>query len=599
LPLVISNAAFGGAAWVCHALNLVLHTACTILLYVIARRSIGRTDVAAAAALLFAVHPAPSEAVLWVSDFAGLVVATCTLAALALYQRPAHALLMLPAMALLTLAATLAKESGLLIPIVFVLYDASLRTREQRRMLMPPRCAAAAGALLAAGSYLALRRHALGGILPGAEQLELSTWPLLLNAFALLPKYLLTYAWPFDLNMYHDFEAVTSVRDPDFLAGAAIAAVFTGTALACARRLPIVTFGICFAAQAVVLYLFVRWPQLNAFAERYLYLPSAGLLLAAAAVAPLCSTHLVRRLAGALLATVVAVFVWTDVARTREWKNELSLYTKTLSQSPRAELVRNNLALRYLAVGTPSLGIPVQEKLLEIDPEFRSGWHNLGLLYLAAGRDDDARQAFERSVAQEPYNAASWLNLGYVLDASGSRRDAIEAYFRATLADPAEAKAHYNLAVIALELGQPGNAARALERAQRTDPADQEISALMRRAAAARYRRPDGDSRTIIIDALARGRQAAERRAWPDALAALQTASWFDENAHRPYHFLANTYSMMGRIDEALVSERAALQRAPRNDLYRRNVESLQNVRRMPDTSDGLTHEPPSATKTR
>jgi tetratricopeptide (TPR) repeat protein len=239
----------------------------------------------------------------------------------------------------------------------------------------------------------------------------------------------------------------------------------------------------------------------------------------------------------------------------------------------------------------------VLEELLEIDPDFRSGWHNLGLLYLSAGRASDARRAFERSVEIEPRNAASWLNLGYVLDAAGARGDAIEAYFRATQADPAEPKARYNLAVIALELGQPANAKLALERVRRLDPDDEAAAGLMRRAAVAARRAPDDRSRRLLAEKLARGRAAAQRRDWPTALAALHTAAWLDETAHRPHHFLANTYYLMGRIDEALAEERAALVRAPSSSLYRRNVDSLEQSRRMRGDGDGLTHALPSATK--
>jgi hypothetical protein len=216
-------------------------------------------------------------------------------------------------------------------------------------------------------------------MLPGVAQLELTPAALAINAVALLPSYVATYFWPIDLNMYHDFDAVGSVREPAFVAGVGISLLWLGLTLACSRRHRGAAFGLAFAAVAVAPYLLARWPQLNVYAERYTYLPSVGLLLATAdAVAPRLRGS---RASAAVVVALLICFVVLDRQRTTEWHDEVSIYEKTLTQSPRAELIRNNLALRYLSLGTPERGIPLQQRLLEIDPDFRSGWHNLGLLY--------------------------------------------------------------------------------------------------------------------------------------------------------------------------------------------------------------------------
>jgi Flp pilus assembly protein TadD len=69
-----------------------------------------------------------------------------------------------------------------------------------------------------------------------------------------------------------------------------------------------------------------------------------------------------------------------------------------------------------------------------------------------------------------------------------------------------------------------------------------------------------------------------------DALAALQAAAWFDETSPLPHHYLANVYYLIGRLEDATRQQREALQRAPDNQLYRRNLTALETAVRPPNT---------------
>lgn len=588
LPLIVANEWFAGDARPCHAISLAMHFLISMLAFALIAKATQHRWAALFCASIFAVHPGGSEAVLWVSDFAGLGVALATLGVLLVHAGRRFGIAAMPICAALALFGMFCKESGVLILPTMVAWDLLIDRESAERRGDPPRTlrartAAYLGVGTATVAYLILRGQALGGMLPGASRLELGGLELLLNAVALLPSYVATFALPIDLNMYHDFEIVRSWREPRFAYGCAITGAWALALITSYRRNRAAAFGLIFAAIAVAPYLLVRWPQLNAYAERYTYLPSVGLLLAGATL--FADPHrliLARRAAAAAAVVTILWFITIDRSRTVEWRDEISIYEKTLTQSPRAELIRNNLALRYLSEGKPKPGIALLERLLEIDPDFRSGWHNLGLLYLADDQRDRAREAFERAVESEPMNATSWLNLGYVRDASGMRIQAIDAYFRALDADPTETKAMYNLAVIALEMGQPRNAIEALEALNATQAAapqgerDDAVTALLARARAQVRRDPTPAMTQALARQLARGRHAVEAGHWRRGEAALRTASWIDERAHLPHHFLANGYYLRGRHEQALHSERAALARAPQNPLYKKNVAALE-----------------------
>jgi len=595
LPLALSYSAFGEATWPSHVLNLLLHLANCFMVFAFIRRVLSveptyrsssengvdnpSTEViAAAATAVFAVHPGYSEAILWISNDAGLGAAACTLAILLLHLSAGSSRWFAQlAIAALFLIGLWFKESGVLAPAVVGLYDLMLAPdrgwRRVRRLwwrygvFVPPFVL-----------YGALRWRALGGTLPGFDTVPLTSWELLINGVALLPQYVTTLLWPVDMNMYHDFDAIHSVWNARFLAGAFVLAAAAFVIALTVRRRPPIAFGAAWALVTAAPHLLARWPQLNVFAERYLYLPAVGVLLAlAAAVQLLIPRRSLRRAGAAALAGLLVAFIVIDVRRTRDWHDEVTLYTKTLTQSARAELVRINLALRFYELGRYDEGIQLLRGLLAFDPSWQDAWHNLGLLYLAKNQTEEARSAFEAARQRDPLNAATLLNLGYLYDRDGHRDEALDAYFRVLQLRPTDAQAWYNLAVIALDLGQRGNARHAIDEVLQNAPDDQGALALRRKLDLA----PSKGGETMPAPEetqrrCAAAKRAVEERRYADAAVALRVAAWYDEQSPLPYQYLANVFYLTGRVGEAVRAQREALQRAPDNELYKKNLAALE-----------------------
>lgn len=59
---------------------------------------------------------------------------------------------------------------------------------------------------------------------------------------------------------------------------------------------------------------------------------------------------------------------------------------------------------------------------------------------------------------------------------------------------------------------------------------------------------------------------------------ALRTAAWLDEALPTPHHYLANVHFLAGRLVLAAEEQRQALDRAPVNPLYQRNLASLRRA---------------------
>lgn len=584
LPLALTRVYFDGAAWPCHLLSLVLHLLNSVLVYAILHRLSGSRHAAFAIAALFAVHPASSETVLWISAISGLGAGFCVLSVVLLHMRhrPTAAGSLLAG--LLYLAAMFFKESGILLPLLLILYDAVMRppadSSRDSRVAMGDYAAMLAPLAI----YLVLRDHALGGFLPGATSLELGPAELAINAVALIPMYVAKFAWIFEPNMYHDFVAAEGTRDPRFVYGAVTIALATISGLVTWRSRPIVRFGFVWAAITVAPYLLVRWPQLNVFAERYLYLPSVGVYAAMVGLTGAATRDRRGRYYAVAVATLIALFVWIDTTRTKDWADEETIYSKTLEQSQRAELIRNNLALRYLDEGRAAEGIPLQEELVKLSPDFPRAWHNLGLLYLATRDAQAALHAFQEAARREPNNPSALLNLGYAHDLNGEREEAIKSYFRLLGVRPESVEARYNLAVIAFELGQLANAKSMLHELLDHDTDDKAAKSLLSRIEL--LGRPQDLPRappSLTLERCSHARRAAEAGRFAEAIATAKMASWFDEISALPHHYLANIYYMSGAIEPALIHQRLALERAPTNPLYRYNLASLEKMLKRAD----------------
>ncbi len=588
-PLAVSLALFGDTPIPAHLLNLLVHAAnCTLVLWLFGRAGLA-PNAAFLAAAIFAVHPAWSEATIWISDIAGLGAALSLLTILRLHAaaRAAYA----PAITVVFLAGLWCKEVAILAPVLMAADDILLtRARRQR----PGYTAKALGYLAlipAFATYATLRVRALGGVLPGLMgEGTFSPPDLAANALALIPSYLRTFAWPFELNMYHDFTAAGSFADPRVIAGLIVAmAVAIGAGFTLRRR-PAVAFALIWMAVTTAPYLLVRWPKLNVYAERYTYLPGIGaVLLVALTLNGLNRDRPNLRRATALVACfLLPVFVSVDAARSTDWRDEITVYTKTLGQSARAELIRNNLALRLLETGRHQEGIAQLEELLRIDPDFADAHHNMGLLRLATGEHYKALSAFERARELNPNKPATLLNLGYVYDLLGRREDAVSAYRRLVTTDPRHGPAWYNLAIVALESGQRRNARTAALQVLAINPTDraaQTLLAQLDRATGAEENTATAQPsvaaaalRAKTREHCARARGLIEQGRLREAEDLLAATAWLDETAALPHHYLANLYYLTNRPVRALASIRKAMRLAPAVELYRRNAARLEKA---------------------
>ncbi|MBV9072447.1 MAG: tetratricopeptide repeat protein [Acidobacteria bacterium] len=344
-----------------HLLSLLLAIACAVAVFALFWQLSGTPALAFCSAALFAVHPVHTEAVDWISALPDLgctfFVLLSFITLIAAEQTRGNATLSIRTAALKLLSllsfatALLWKEPAAVLPILAFLYW--LTFRKEGTLIQRMRVAAIRSVpywIVLAG-YLLLRVHVLTHL-----AIRQRNWPLTPAEYCLTAiKLLMTYWWnlilPVDLNAYHVFSPAQSgmfvLLALGFVAGACLACAFAF------RRFPLACFAALWVFITLLPVLDIYAVGRNVFAERYLYLPSAGFCLLVAALAAsglrFAANRYRRYAAAGLLIAVVAGYAAETYARNPDWKDNSTLFERTLEQSPDAPFVRNMVAASLLS----------------------------------------------------------------------------------------------------------------------------------------------------------------------------------------------------------------------------------------------------------
>ncbi len=443
--IMLDAAVWGRDPFGYHLTSILLHCGNVVLLWLVIRDVLSRgpgvgrpvvandanastrhgggltaTGIAACAGgLLFAVHPLVTEAVCEPTFREDLLVTAFTLGALVLASR-SDSLRRAVGCAACCFLACASKESGIAAPLVLGAFW-WLFHRGQPGRFWPIAVGggtAAALAFLAARFLLAPSTSAIFELPPSYPGGSLAA------ALHLEPRILALYAQlvVLPVNLCADYGLASIRHLPlglSILIVAALAAVITWAGWRDRR----VAFG---AALMIVPLLPVLnlVPIYRAAADRYLYLPLAGVAVIAACVVERVWTRLPRdRRPVALVAGVVALgmLAWGCTARQRVWANSLALWLDTVARNQTSWSAAQGLA---------------------------------GALWEAGSFVDSERAARHALALTEGNRGEAWFILALALDGQGRAADADAAAATAIEKDPRLADPDARVAVLAMERGE-------------------------------------------------------------------------------------------------------------------------------------------------
>ena len=494
---------------VCHASNILFYGLVTALVLVLGmllagsaeRRTGSRLLGASLGALLFAVHPLHVESVAWISGRTDVLCALFWLGAVILYLVHLRSGRGLPFLLSLVAAflAMLSKEAGvglvLLLPLADLLFGRR-RTRAITGLILRWAALAAIAAL-----FFGWRQRAFQGL--GSSDLDTVRFhagdiAILLRA---LGWYVAKLFRPWPQSIF-----VPEVPGGAYgLLGAGSLLLAFATAIGLAVRRRVRRFGVDLFLGAFFLISLAPSLAVAIFpvseaplAERYLFIPSAGLCLLAGLWLARMKERLprawpapARAWAPGLVAMAIAVPASVDtVERTKVWGDEVAFWSAAERRAPGAALPHLNLGEAYWKRGETDRALAHLRRALETygDREGRAkALNNLGVLYARSGRCEEAARAFEAALREVPDYGEAYTNWA-ICDliqasrtASAEKRQAailraMDRLGRALAIDPKDVKALFQSGKILAATGRPREGAARLREVIRLSPGSEEAA---------------------------------------------------------------------------------------------------------------------------
>ncbi|PWT91451.1 MAG: hypothetical protein C5B54_05235, partial [Acidobacteria bacterium] len=317
---------FGPNPLAYHAVNLMVHLIVVLLLYRVFLKYVEGLS-AFLGALLFAVHPIHVESIAWIGGITDLLCAVFLLSSLLLFFNGKTYMSLIPFG-----FALWSKEIAVMFP-ALILADQWLFRRnskdQTRRWFI--------GAILLIAIYSGMRIFALGTIVR-RNAVSNNFFAQAYSAVVFAGMYIQKLLAPIQLNAFYDFHIPHGVTDSVPAIILLLIFVMLGWIL---RRNRILIFGLLWFIIFLLPALVVSGVSPVLFAERYLYLPSAGAALAAVSFRMRSRTML-------LMFVLVIVYAIVSFNRSRIWHDDLALWADTIQKSPGSATVNYNLATAYM-----------------------------------------------------------------------------------------------------------------------------------------------------------------------------------------------------------------------------------------------------------
>lgn len=478
-----------------HLANVLLHALFSLLFFGFLRKISGDDKLALISALLFAAHPIHTEPVNNIVGRAEIFAAIFVFAGLWLFWSahraaiPARRMICLLASAMFFLLGMLSKESA----IVF-LPAALLLTLIQKSI--PKKIISAFvfyGIVLVL--YMAMRKNALGGfvssgmkvspidnVLVLAEQRGgwIPYYATVIKAFGIYVRLLI---FPASLSADYSYNQVP------LAAGFFEAGVIVSLILLTAHVWLVYYFWKrkhWLPLWGVLFFLCALTPVSNAFkmigtliGERLLYLPSAGFCMAAGWALSRADVYFRQHgIALALCALLVLAYGVRCLVRNPEWKDDITLYAATVRTSPNVARIHNNIGSVLKEEKRYTEALFHFERAAEIAPFYGAPIANKGEVLRLMGKPSESIPLQEKVIAMQPdYYPAHFFLAEALRDAgekSGSLalyKKAAESYKSAIKINPALPLLHLRLGMLYLDHhSQPELAEEYLKKAWELNP---------------------------------------------------------------------------------------------------------------------------------
>lgn len=421
--LALEHWIFGMDSSYFHLVNLLLHSANTVLFFIFLKKFFPGSILPFAGSLFFGLHPVTTETVAWVNQqtalwswFFSFLTLLAGLSRTGEVRLPREVgLRKIFILFALSFAAVFSKEQAVVLPLIYLLcliyfnlkndraYKASLKSGWKEFGILT----------FSVILYLLFRAVFLGSFVQqepwGGGRY--SMFLTMVNGFA---YYLRLLVWPHPLSINYDsFPIARVVMDNNVVFSALILFLIIFAAIILMRRLPLFSLGFFWVFITLLPVSNFILPTKQIINERFLYFALPGFIIATLSVV----TFFIRKLSksdfnGVLLKSdfktfvcsaalviistwILIVFPFLTYARLGDWKNELMLWKHELKVSPQSWRTQKNYAWALEMENRTKESIKYLENSLKLSHNPDLALKSINALVIAETRIGNTKRAVE------------------------------------------------------------------------------------------------------------------------------------------------------------------------------------------------------------
>ncbi len=480
LSLMTDVSLFGVNPRASHWVNIGIHIANTLLLFLLLVQATGAKWRSAIVAALFAVHPLHVESVAWISERKDVLSTFWGLLSLSAYVSYARTRRRQPYLlcALFLMIGLMAKSMLVTFPLLMLLLDVwplnrfQLGAKGSIRSVWPLLrekiplfliiVAVSVVTVPAQGAFLSLK--------------SVSDYPIFVriaNAAVSYLVYLGRTVWPFNLSVYYPHPGTDIAWWFALLAGTAL--VFVSAAVVVLRRFPYLFLGWFWYVGTLVPVIGIVQIGTQAMADRYTYIPLIGIFWAVVwGFGDLASRRRFLQIGAALgAAAVLCFFCIRTYTQVFVWENTETLFGHALKVNEKNAVAHCNFGMTLYRKNELDAALNHFQRALEIDPKYLDAANNLGVVLLEMGDFKEAERIFRRILKAGPDRKRAYLacsNLGLLYARQGKDREAIDAYTRAIEYRPDSPEAYHRVGLVFIRRRNLAAAREAFQFAIEVDP---------------------------------------------------------------------------------------------------------------------------------
>jgi tetratricopeptide (TPR) repeat protein len=443
------------------------------------------------AGLIFATHPVLTETVNCVSFNEDLLATLFFLLSLSLYikAKTNDKTLRIPLCILSLLAflfALLSKEMAITLPGIILLYDLTFTdTENEKPLLMRSVNILRGGIPYYAGFmaislfYLYLRFH----VFYNQKELSIHSYGSFLERLIFVPQHIFGFLkivfYPLNLSAHYVFSypksffEISNILAILFVAGLVVASFFI------LKKSKETFFGIWWffitlSPVSNIIEIF------NPIADRYLYLPLIGFCMAMSLfindILHRILSPKINKFNALKLLTVVGILIFysaISVTRNTDWKDNFTLFSKTLETSPDSPIAHAGLGLAYQEQGRLEDAIREFKKTIELMPRHYKAHFSLAYAYEKLDLIDEAIHNYMNAVEINPNYVDAYYNLANLFTKRELLTQAASAYRKIIKLEPKDFEARNNLGVVYAMQGKLDDAIQEWEQVLTIDPQNQ------------------------------------------------------------------------------------------------------------------------------